>query len=228
MAKQEKRPRIKLDGTPDRRTNEHRIGSGEGRPPYEPSERDRQWVRFCSSMRTPKSTCYELLGIDADTFDKYFRFSYDEGQTELGVCVATETYKRAMGYWTTAYRHQSKNGKLQYHGKGAKDEQGNDLEGEPKMVPYQKWVPGDNQLLLRLFNAWVQKETQVREHTGKDGKDLIPGIPASAIAFMAPNGRETGANGDPNFIMRQFHKALDEHLKKTDPKKVLNGSGAVH
>lgn len=176
-----------------------------GKPPHEPTDQNREWVRFSCAMGARQQSILAILGIDDKTFKEHYSLEWDEGKTQLGLRVSEEVVKRAFGYEHEVRKKKYKRGKPIW-----------DRDGQQVTHLVKEVVMGDSNLLLRLFNAWVQAENKRLEHTGKDGKDL-PIAPGPTTIFVPgygkPNGRETGSNGDPAVTRARMAEALEAQAK---------------
>lgn len=100
-----------------------------GRPPYEPTEKDRSFVKTMVMARAQHVHIAAVLGITSKTLRKYFRHEIDFGCDKANANVVANLYRQAIKndprcisaaiYWTKAqmgwkerevHEHTGKNG----------------------------------------------------------------------------------------------------------------------
>lgn len=67
-----------------------------GRPPYQPTEKDRQYVKTMSGLGMPMDDICLVMGISHMTFLKYYKQDFDTGRVEANAAVAQSIYKQAV------------------------------------------------------------------------------------------------------------------------------------
>lgn len=67
-----------------------------GRPRFQPTDKDREWVRTCAGLGMGQERMAAILRIDRDTLVKHFRSDIDEGWAEIMVNVGSALYRKAM------------------------------------------------------------------------------------------------------------------------------------
>lgn len=68
-----------------------------GRPPYEPSEKDRVMVKTMSGFGIPDYEIARVLGISPPTMRKYFDLELATGHVEANAKVAQSLFKKTQG-----------------------------------------------------------------------------------------------------------------------------------
>ncbi len=66
-----------------------------GRPPFEPTEKDRRQVRLLSGMGVPDYDIAKVIGLSLPTLRKYFAGELELGHIEANAAVAQSLYKMA-------------------------------------------------------------------------------------------------------------------------------------
>lgn len=70
---------------------------GAGRPPYEPSEKDRAFVKTLTGYGIPDYEIAAVLNMTPPTLRKYYSHELQIGHTEMNAKVASSLYRRAIG-----------------------------------------------------------------------------------------------------------------------------------
>jgi AcrR family transcriptional regulator len=70
-------------------------GKAGGRPPYQPSEKDRAQVRMLSAMGIPQDDIARVIGITRPTLTVHFRDELDVGAIEANAKVAASLFRAA-------------------------------------------------------------------------------------------------------------------------------------
>ncbi len=73
-----------------------------GRPPYEPSDKDRQLVKHMAAYGAPEDEIAKVVGVAEKTLRKHFRDELDTAHTQANVRVAERLYQQCMDGNTTA------------------------------------------------------------------------------------------------------------------------------
>jgi hypothetical protein len=66
-----------------------------GRPPYEPTERDRAQVKMLAAMGVPDYDIAKVMQLSGPTLRKYFFHELESGHIEANAQVAQSLYKMA-------------------------------------------------------------------------------------------------------------------------------------
>jgi hypothetical protein len=74
--------------------SEH-LRDGPGRPPYEPSEKDRRTVRTMSAYGIPQHRIAPVIGVDEKTLRRHFRAELDSAEVQANAAVAGALYRNA-------------------------------------------------------------------------------------------------------------------------------------
>ena len=64
-----------------------------GKPPHEPTEKDRMLVRLGSATGMPQEDIAKVIGITAKTLREHYRDELDTGKAKANMMVAGELYK---------------------------------------------------------------------------------------------------------------------------------------
>ena len=70
---------------------------GPGRPPYEPTDKDRMAVETMGGYGIPQVAIAQTLGIDAKTLRKYFPDQVERGALKATMMVAENLHRIARG-----------------------------------------------------------------------------------------------------------------------------------
>ena len=68
-----------------------------GRPPYQPTDKDRSTVRAMAGFGIPEVEIAKVLSIDPKTLRKHFAQELEVGHVEANAKVAASLYRRATG-----------------------------------------------------------------------------------------------------------------------------------
>lgn len=66
-----------------------------GRPPYEPSEKDRHQVEAWAAVGTPQEDIAKLLDIDPKTLRKHYRRELDTGSIRANAIIGGKLFNKA-------------------------------------------------------------------------------------------------------------------------------------
>ena len=85
---------------------------GRGRPVYEPTDKDRAFVRSMTMAGIQQEHIAETIGVDKKTLRKHFRDDLDHGRARANASVVANLYRQATKddprattaaiYWTKA------------------------------------------------------------------------------------------------------------------------------
>lgn len=70
---------------------------GRGRPPHEPTDKDRKQVEAMTSYGIPEADIARVLGIHVDTLSKHYRYELDTGHIKANSMIAQSLYQKALG-----------------------------------------------------------------------------------------------------------------------------------
>lgn len=73
-----------------------------GRKAYEPTKAERQLVELHATIGTPQRAIADIIGIDVNTLQKYFRQELDLAYHKANAQVGGALFKKAVGGDTTA------------------------------------------------------------------------------------------------------------------------------
>jgi len=68
-----------------------------GRPPHEPTEKDRKVVESMASYGIPEKDIARVIGIAVDTLEKWYRYELDTAHVKANSMVAQSLFQKAMG-----------------------------------------------------------------------------------------------------------------------------------
>jgi hypothetical protein len=71
--------------------------SGGGRPPHEPTEKDRKIVETMTSHGIPPLDIARVIGISGATLYKHYAYELETGHTKANSMVAQSLYQKALG-----------------------------------------------------------------------------------------------------------------------------------
>lgn len=98
---------------------------GAGRPPFVPTEEERELVKKLAGLGLPQNQIRMLVrgGIALETLLEHFRFELDEGKAQTGWDIANALYTKAMKgdvaaliWWTKTQMRWSETQKLEVTG----------------------------------------------------------------------------------------------------------------
>jgi hypothetical protein len=82
------------------------MADGRGRPPYEPTDKDRATVKTMAAFGVPEYDIAKVLGISDRTLRKYFWRELEVGHIEANSQVAASLFKVATGAGPQAVQAQ--------------------------------------------------------------------------------------------------------------------------
>jgi hypothetical protein len=168
-------------------------------PAYVPSKLDREWVKLAAANGEKPHVLADMLGISLPTFQKHHGKDYRTGLSDSNLKVNHALFHMAVGH------------------EGIWDEKKKRWVVRPRAPDF---------VAAQWWDRTRNKKTEITrtELTGADGAELHSAPPV--VIFIPPNGRETGANGDPTHVLRQ------QNLKLIEAKPVvvemparMNGKG---
>jgi hypothetical protein len=68
-----------------------------GRPPHEPSEKDRKQVEAMASYGVPELDIARVIGISAPTLRKWYSYELATGHIKANSMIAQSLYNKALG-----------------------------------------------------------------------------------------------------------------------------------
>lgn len=73
-----------------------------GRPPYEPSERDRKLVGLAAALGGTHEQIAKTIGVSKPTLYRHYRNELENGLYNANLAIATRLFKKAMDGDTTS------------------------------------------------------------------------------------------------------------------------------
>ncbi len=119
------------------------IKKGRGRPPFEPTDKDRRLIKEMASCGTPQAGIARTIGITVNTLRKHFKDELSRAEDEANFRVAQFMFGTIMGAPIPGVPPVT--------------------EGPTRASLAMFWA--------KTRMGW--KEINVHEHGGKDGADII-------------------------------------------------------
>lgn len=179
-----KRSSVMVKGKERFRTSKEAAEAQKAMQAYIPETFQLESVSLLAANNVPKKDVLKLLDISEAAFDEHFGRVFKLGKLQKGLAVTAKLFDMAIGH------------------EGLWDDK------------KKKWVLRPRGPDLGACIWWDKSRNGMSEsnnvkHSGRVNGNLGQTVMQNVVIYIPPNGRESGAKGDPTYVLREQQRVLE-------------------